>query len=177
MVNRLERFTHIDRAKRRLVDMKGLLEDAIGVLRGAWSDDITVLRDYAEDVPEVVVYPTGLSEVFSNILSNAAAALHGGGEIRVTTRYGMGYVQVRILDTGPGIEPDRLGQIFEPGLRVNGGRVSTGWGLFISRQIVHDHGGEFLLNSEPNQGTEVEIRLPVAQQILRSSVRARRSLP
>ena len=171
-VKHLQRFTNIDRAGRRLVNITQLLDDAIGVLSGAWSNGITVLRDYAEDVPLLAVQPTGLGEVFSNILSNAAAALDGNGEIRVTTRFNMGYVQVRILDTGPGIEHERLSQIFEPGFRVKGNRVITGWGLFISRQIVHDHDGEFLLSSKPNQGTEVEVRLPVGQQMLRKSAQS-----
>ncbi len=160
MVNRLSRFTHVDRAKHRPVDITELLEDTIGVLAGAWDKRITVLRDYTDDLPRVMADPRGLSEVFSNILGNSAAALESGGKIRVKTRRREGSVCVQISDTGPGIESERLSHIFEPGFRVEAGRVTTGWGLFISRQIVQDHQGEFLLSSEPNEGTRVEIRLP-----------------
>ncbi len=164
LVNRLSRFTHVDRAKHRPVDVPELLEDTIGVLSGAWDEGVTVLRDYDDDLPRVMADPRGLSEVFSNILSNSANALESGGEIRVAAQCTEGSICIQISDTGPGIESERLSQIFEPGFRVEGGRVTTGWGLFISRQIVHDHGGEFLLSSEPNEGTRVEIRLPVGQE-------------
>ncbi len=58
---------------------------------------------------------------------------------------------------------DDLGSIFDPGFRVKDGRVRTGWGLFISRQIIHDHNGEFRINSERERGTEVEICLPIGR--------------
>jgi signal transduction histidine kinase len=58
------------------------------------------------------------------------------------------------------METEQLSEIFEPSFRVKDGRVSTSWGLYIWRQIIHEHGGEFRVSSEPNRGTEVEISLP-----------------
>ena len=168
LVNRLNRFTNLDRAEHRSVDITCLLEDTIGVLSGAWAVGIRVLRDYAEDLPPVRADPRGLSEVFANILNNSASALDGPGEIRVTTRYSKEYMNIQISDTGPGIESERLSHIFEPGFRVKEGRVTTGWGLFISRQIIHEHDGELFLNSKPEEGTQVEIRLRTGEAALRN---------
>jgi signal transduction histidine kinase len=160
LVDRLERFTQLDTAERRPLDVNALLDDAVGVLSGSWGEGVRVVRDYG-DVPEVLAHPAGLSEVFGNVLSNAASAVEGDGEIRVTTRYGRGYVWVQIADTGRGIDMEDMSALFDPSFRVRSGRIRTGWGLFISRQIVHDHHGEFHITSELDRGTEVEICLPV----------------
>ncbi len=159
LARRFERFSQIDSARQRSVDVNELLDDAVGVLSGSWKDGVRVVKDYG-DVPKVNAYAAGLGEVFTNVLSNAANAIDGEGEIRVTTRYGKGLVWIQVADSGRGIESDQLTAIFDPTFRVEDGRVSTGWGLFISRQIVHDHHGEFHIRSEPGEGTQVEICLP-----------------
>ncbi len=161
LADRFERFSQIDAARQRSVDVNELLDDAVGVLSGSWRDGVRVVKDYGE-LPKVTAYAAGLGEVFSNVLSNAANAIDGEGEIRVTTRYGKGFVWIQVADSGRGIEPDQLTAIFDPTFRVEDGRVRTGWGLFISRQIVHDHHGEFHIRSEPGKGTEVEICLPAS---------------
>ncbi len=160
VVERFQRFSNLDTAERRKLNVNELLDDVIGVLSGSWDNGVRVVKDYGE-LPELMVSPTRLTEVFQNLLSNAANAIDGSGEIRVSTRYARGYVWVQIADTGRGIETDELGSIFEPGFRVADGRVSTGWGLFISRQIIHDQGGEFHISSEPGRGTQVEVCLPI----------------
>lgn len=159
LVQRFERFTHVDTAARGPVDVNELLDDAVAVLSGGWGGRIEVVKDF-DEVPPVLAFPTRLSEVFGNVLSNAAGAIEGEGVIRISTRYGRGFVWIQISDTGHGIEPEAMSRIFDPAFRVDGGRVRTGWGLFISRQIVHDHDGEFRISSEPQRGTAVEICLP-----------------
>lgn len=163
LVERFGRFTQVDRAERRAVDVNGLLDDAVAVLSGSWPAGVRVVRDYGE-LPPVRAYPAGLSEVFGNVLGNAANAIDAEGEIRLTTRYARGYVWVQIADTGRGIDVHGMSRLFDPGFRVKDGRVQTGWGLFISRLIVHDHNGEFRINSEPRRGTEVEICLPAGPE-------------
>lgn len=161
LVDRFERFTQLDAAERRPVDVNALLDDVVGVLSGSWGERVRVVKDYGE-VPEVMAFPTGLNEVFANVLSNAAAAIEGDGEVRLTTRYGRGYVWVQIADTGRGIDMEDMSVLFDPTFRVENGHVRTGWGLFIARQIVHDHNGDFRITSELDRGTEVEICLPAS---------------
>jgi phosphohistidine phosphatase SixA len=163
LVSRLERLIHLDvgAAERRPVDVNALLNDAVSVLSGNWGTRIRVIRQYAE-LPKVVGHAAGLSEVFEDVLDNAATAIEGEGEVRLTTRLEEGFVWVRIADTGRGIDTEKLNEIFEPSFRVKEGRVATSWGLYTWRQIVHDHGGEFRVSSEPNRGTEVEISLPIS---------------
>ncbi len=159
LVDRFERFTQVDTAERRPINVNELLDDAVAVLSGGWDDRVQVAKDFGE-LPPVVAYAKGLSEVFGNVLHNAAGAIRKEGVIRITTRYARGYVWVQIADDGRGIEAERMSRIFDPEFRVEDGRVRAGWGLFISRQIIHDHDGEFRITSEPERGTVVEICLP-----------------
>jgi two-component system NtrC family sensor kinase len=161
LVARFERLILLDAdsAQRRPVDVNALLNDAVSMLSRDWGSRIRVIKQYA-DLPKVIGYPAGLSEVFEDLLDNAATAIEGEGEVRLTTRLETGYVYVRIADTGRGIETEKLNEIFEPSFRVKDGRVATSWGLYTWRQIIDDHGGELRVSSEPNRGTEVEISLP-----------------
>lgn len=163
LVARFERLIHldVDSAERRPVDVNALLNDAVSALSADWGTRIRVVRSYGE-LPKVIGHPAGLSEVFEDLLDNAATAIEGEGEVRLTTRLERGYVWVRIADTGRGIDTDSLNGIFEPSFRVKDGRVATSWGLYTWRQIIQDHGGEFRVSSEPNRGTEVEISLPAS---------------
>jgi len=71
-------------------------------------------------------------------------------------------VLIRVEDNGSGMEEAELETIFDPGFKVTAGRVSTGnWGLFSSRQIVFEHGGEIQITSTPGKGTTVDVLLPV----------------
>lgn len=161
LVARFERLIHLDAdaRQRRPVDVNALLNDAVTMVSGGWGTRIRVVRDYAQ-LPKVIGHPAGLSEVFEDLLDNAATAIEGEGEVRLTTCLEKDYVWVRIADTGRGIDTEQLSGIFEPSFRVKEGRVATSWGLYTWRQIIHDHGGEFQVSSELNRGTEVAISLP-----------------
>jgi phosphohistidine phosphatase SixA len=163
LVARFERLIHLDAdaTQRRPVDVNALLNDAVTMLSGSWGTRIRVIKEYAE-LPKVIGHPGGLSEVFEDLLDNAATAIEGEGEVRLSTCLEKGFVWVRIADTGRGIEVERLSEIFEPSFRVKEGRVATSWGLYTWRQIIQDHGGELRVSSEPNRGTEVEISLPTS---------------
>jgi two-component system, NtrC family, sensor kinase len=72
-------------------------------------------------------------------------------------------VRVRIIDDGPGIDPEVLPRVFEPRFTTKQGtvRYGLGLGLAIARRIVEQHGGTIALTSEPGR-TEASVVLPVA---------------
>jgi two-component system sensor histidine kinase AtoS len=70
-------------------------------------------------------------------------------------------VDVIVRDAGRGLHPDELAVAFEPGFRVRNGQVGATWGLFSSRQIVREHGGDMQIRSTPGSGTEVTVSLPL----------------
>jgi signal transduction histidine kinase len=100
-----------------------------------------------------------------NLVINAIQAIDGPGTITLTTRLlpGGAQVEVGVRDTGKGIARDHLHRIFEPFFTTKafGAKGGTGLGLSISYGIVERHGGQILVDSEPGQGTEFRVVLPV----------------
>ncbi len=106
-----------------------------------------------------------LSQILLNLLLNAAKYTAGGGEIRLTTEAEGGEVRIRIRDTGLGISPQRIDEIFTPfsqGPRPDGGPPSgLGLGLTISRRLAELHGGHLTVRSDwPRPGSEFTLHLP-----------------
>jgi signal transduction histidine kinase len=68
---------------------------------------------------------------------------------------------LEVQDDGKGISAERLSQLFDPAFRVQGGRVRAGWGLFVSRTIITEHGGQLEISSTAGRGTIAKIVLPL----------------
>jgi signal transduction histidine kinase len=113
------------------------------------------------DLPTVDGYPDALSRAFANLLLNAADATDGAGSIEVVARAANGYVEVRVLDSGPGIAPENVDRIWEPDFTTKS--RGTGLGLTLVRQTVQAHGGNVAARNRPEGGAEFRVVLPVAQ--------------
>jgi heavy metal sensor kinase len=105
-----------------------------------------------------------LSQVITNLLTNAVHYNKTGGDVRVTTARDKDFVLVTVADTGTGITPEHLPHIFERFYRADPARTSsqgrTGLGLAISKAIVEAHSGSIDVSSEPGVGTKFTVRLP-----------------
>jgi signal transduction histidine kinase len=102
-----------------------------------------------------------LTAVFSNLLRNAAAAIESAGTIQITSDQRGADVVLEVRDDGRGIPAERLSRLFDPGFRVQSGRVGTSWGLFVSRSIISEHGGQLEISSAVGRGTTAKIVLPL----------------
>ena len=107
-----------------------------------------------------------LSQIFSNLLTNAVKFTSKGGAVDVTVEPGRESVEVKIKDTGLGIPEQELPHIFDKyrqtTTKATDGEEGTGLGLAIVEDIVRAHRGEVTLRSIPGRGTEVVVRLPMA---------------
>ena len=115
------------------------------------------------DVPLLVLGdPARLQQVFSNLLRNAAQATPAGGVVDVQAERDTREAVIRVRDTGVGIGPDRLPEMFS--LFVQDGPADSahlGVGLALVQSIVARHGGRVQARSDgPGQGAEFEVRLP-----------------
>ncbi|MCH2134994.1 MAG: HAMP domain-containing histidine kinase [Phycisphaerales bacterium] len=94
-----------------------------------------------------------------NLMINAVQAMQeSGGDLMLRVQALADRVQVQVIDTGPGIAPDRQDAIFHP--YVSGRKGGTGLGLPTARRIIEEHGGSLELASEEGKGTEFIIELP-----------------
>ncbi len=101
-----------------------------------------------------------LQQVFLNIISNAIDAMADGGTLKVESERRGNDVLIKISDTGIGIKKEHLNRIFEPFFTTKGYGRGTGLGLSISYQIVKEHNGEIIVESEYDKGTTFTITLP-----------------
>jgi signal transduction histidine kinase len=161
VIARLQRFIDLHHTERQPSNLIDLLGDVAILLKPALTEHVT-LEFHFQPIPPVTCRPQQLTTVFSSLLSNAIAAVHGQGCVQVSTHNMDSMVRVRVQDNGSGMEESELETIFDPGFKVTAGRVSTGnWGLFSSRQIVFEHGGEIQITSTPGKGTTVDVLLPI----------------
>ncbi|MCW2291455.1 signal transduction histidine kinase [Pseudomonas sp. BIGb0408] len=104
--------------------------------------------------------PLALKRVLTNLIDNALQ--HGGDAVISLERTATGEISLEVLDHGPGIDPARLEQVFEPFVQLNAenGASGLGLGLAIARACVQAHGGELTLENRPPAGLCAVVRLP-----------------
>lgn len=102
-----------------------------------------------------------LRQVLLNVLLNAIQATEAGGSVVVRGTKTDDGVAVSVTDTGCGISPAEVKRIFEPFYTKKPVGQGTGLGLFISKNIVQDHGGDIVVESREGEGTTVTVSLPL----------------
>src|SRR5438270_840384 len=125
-----------------------------------------VRRD--DNIPAVPCDPEGIQRALLNLLGNAMDAVEevegarvvvGVVREKVIDPVKGAWVRIVVKDNGPGIPPERLGDIFRPFVSTKGAR-GTGLGLAVSRKILREHGGDILVQSEVGIGSTFTLRLP-----------------
>ncbi|MDX2180760.1 MAG: ATP-binding protein [Bryobacteraceae bacterium] len=145
------------------VNLNDLLDDSIRLVNAEYKRRVQIVREYGE-LPPVECSPQLMSQVFLNILVNAAQAIEGEGTITVRTAMDGEKAHLSIADTGHGMSEDCKKRIFSAGFTTKPVGVGTGLGLTISRKIVEDrHGGSIDFESEVGRGTTFHIRIPAKQ--------------
>jgi len=99
-----------------------------------------------------------LKTCFSNLTINAVQAMSGDGSLKITLCPHKNNIRFEVADTGPGIAPEALVQIFEPYFSTK--ETGIGLGLALTRKLIEDHGGQILVNSEIGMGTVFIVILP-----------------
>jgi two-component system NtrC family sensor kinase len=160
IVKRLRSFARLDEAELKTVDIHNCLEDTLTLIHHDIKHNIQVKKAFG-DFPPVSCYPGKLNQVFLNILVNAKQAIKEKGIIDITTYTKQKHVFIEIKDNGVGIEKEHLKKVFDPGYTTKGVGVGTGLGLSICYQIMQDHLGEILVESEVNKGTTFTVVLPM----------------
>jgi PAS domain S-box-containing protein len=125
---------------------------------------ITVELDLDEGLPTLAADQDQLQQVILNLMTNARDAVAEGGRITLTTRLiedGKPSVELRVEDTGPGIDPKHMDKIFDPFFTTKPEGEGTGLGLSICQGIVEAHGGAIWAENVPGKGAAFVVRLEV----------------
>jgi two-component system, cell cycle sensor histidine kinase DivJ len=132
----------------------------------AEAKSLTILRDIADDLPEIVSDRRALKQIILNLLSNAVKFSVPGGVIAVTVVRDRDMVEIAVNDSGIGIaeaDLDRIGSpFFQARQSYDREHEGTGLGLSVVRGLVGLLGGAMMMESAPGEGTRVTIRLTIA---------------
>lgn len=169
----LRNFSRLDEAEMKKVNIHEGIDSTLLILqhrlkRQGNSPPIEVVKKYG-DLPLVECYPGQLNQVFMNIISNAIDALDNHNtkssrQITIATELLVSnLVAIKIADNGPGIPEKIRARIFDPFFTTKPVGKGTGLGLSISYKIVVEkHKGQLKCISQPGQGTEFWIEIPLA---------------
>jgi signal transduction histidine kinase len=128
----------------------------------AESEMVTVETLMEGPLPAIECDSKQLKQVFINLIKNAIEAMFGGGNIKIIVKVLNGQkISISIQDQGVGIEVDKIQNIGEPFYTTK--KDGTGLGLMVTNQIIKDHRGSLNIQSKLENGTKVEVILPISQ--------------
>lgn len=160
IVSDLKGFSNVDQAEEEVVDLNDCIRSACNVAANQINSRADLKLALGE-LPPLCCKAGHLSQVFLNLLLNAAQAMKQHGEIRIRSGIENGQIVIRFSDTGCGIPTEVLPRIFDPFFTTQDVGSGTGLGLTVSRDIITAHGGSIEASSEPNAGTTFVIHLPI----------------
>ncbi len=165
-VNRLEKILRniMDFSKpfelvKVVTQINGLLENTCSLMEPYFKKgNVRLIKKFAA-LSEIIVDATQIRQVFLNLIKNAVESMPDGGILTITTTIEEEYIKIDISDTGEGMSPEVMQNIFTPFFttKVDG----TGVGLAVSQKIIDDHDGFIKIKSSVKEGTTFSIYLPV----------------
>jgi signal transduction histidine kinase len=168
LVKKVLSFARKDSHKRERFHVQEVVEEA-SVLKmcSLKSDKIKIESRHEHGRPMFVYgYKTQLTQVILNLLNNSEQAIREGsgrGMIGIRTDRKRDQAMIAVSDTGPGIAPKNRRKIFDAFFTTKEEKTGTGLGLYISRKIIRDHGGDLDLSGSGRDETIFQISLPLWQ--------------
>ncbi|HKV47694.1 MAG TPA: ATP-binding protein [Candidatus Acidoferrales bacterium] len=165
IVNNLLNFSRTGGAELAEVDLNDVLEETLTLVQHPFKTaQVTVIKNYKNELPPVLGSTTRLQQVFLNLLMNARDAMPGGGMLEVRTMAHNGSVEVELTDNGAGIPSEHLHKIFDPFFTTKPTGRGTGLGLSVSYGIIKEHAGKVDVKSTPGKGTSFRLEFPSARK-------------
>lgn len=159
----LRNFSRLDEAERKFVDLHEGIESTLVILQHRIKTGVKIQKQYG-DLPRVECHAGQLNQVFLNLLTNALDAAGEKAELSIRTwQSNPNWISVAFRDNGPGIPTHLQERIFDPFFTTKDVGEGTGLGLAICHQIiVQGHQGRIHCLSQPGEGAEFQIDLPIS---------------
>ena len=145
------------------IEVDEVIQSALKVTLPAKPKNVEVKGNFDAEGEKIKADRTQISQLVMNIVLNAYDAMREeGGTLLVSTRVSGEEVVLRFKDNGCGMDTETMSRIFDPFYTTKESGKGTGLGLAIVAQIVETHGGKIYVDSEPGEGTEFRIYIPLA---------------
>jgi PAS domain S-box-containing protein len=127
--------------------------------------NIELIQDCQSDLPTIHCDESQIKQVFIHILHNATEAMPNGGTIKIQTlSQDASNIKIKFIDNGVGMSEDRIKNIGEPVYNLK--EKGSGFGLMVCHKIIQEHAGTINIKSKINQGTTVEVILPISNILI-----------
>ncbi|HKF19260.1 MAG TPA: HAMP domain-containing sensor histidine kinase [Candidatus Dormibacteraeota bacterium] len=161
-------------SKTEPLDMCDLIRQAAKRMKPVAGPPHRLVVDLPDHAATVVVDRVRVQAIITNLISNGIKYSPDGGEVRVKLRADGRIVRVSVSDSGVGIKPQHLPNLFQPFSRLHEGDLSgvpgMGLGLYVARETARAHGGELsALSNEAAPGTTFELILPATKRCHRGT--------
>ena len=137
------------------------------VAAGIHSGGVQFIKEYGEEIPKIMGDSHQLKQTFFNLINNACQAMKEKGilflRVHSFSKNGSSYIKVEVEDTGKGIDPENLHNIFNPFYSTK--ESSLGLGLPIVHRIITSHRGQIEVDNHPGKGVNFIITLPGQERI------------
>jgi PAS domain S-box-containing protein len=144
------------RAAPLIVDVLQLLDSQLKAVH------VEVKLDVDRAAPPALIDEASMRSALVNLLLNAIQAMPSGGTLSLGARAAGDSLVIEIADTGSGMTPEQLAQVFEPFYTTKS--KGLGLGMPYAKRVIEEHRGSIRLESEPGAGTKVEIKLPLTEE-------------
>ena len=162
IVSSLNHFSRQSEVLDEKCNIHTIIDNCISILQHVLKNGIEVEKVYQQ--PEIICPANEgkIHQLLLNIIKNAAQAIKDQGQIKIETGVldQEKMIFIAITDTGVGIKKELLSKVTTPFFTTKDVGEGTGLGLSISKKIVSDHKGKLIIESEPNVGTRMLIKLP-----------------
>ncbi len=149
-------------------DIGKVIEDILALLEPRATKQGVNLYFSFNDLKPIQSDPKNMEEIFNNLISNAINYSPEGGDVTVTADNIGDYIEIKVQDTGVGIDPEELPKIFDKFYRVKSPKtrdvLGTGLGLAIVKGVVDAHHGTIDVESVVDKGTTFRVQLPIAME-------------
>ena len=175
LLNDLLKYTRDESLILKELDLRDILEESLSMAgEGILSGRIQLVKEYGEEIPKIIGDGHQLKQTFFNLIHNACQAMKEKGMLFVRvhsfSKNGSSYVKVEVEDTGKGVDPENLHNIFNPFYSTR--ESSLGLGLPIVHRIITSHRGQIEVDNRPGKGVNFIITLPAHQGIGRKTKNA-----
>jgi two-component system NtrC family sensor kinase len=162
IVNSLLNFSRTSTTEFGEVSVNRVIQETLSLLEHQMQKAGLEVRTALDTTaPTIAGNPGKLQQVFLNLFINARDAMTSGGVLEVKTSHEEdGGVQIDVLDSGHGIDPENIHRIYDPFFTTKGARKGTGLGLSVTYGIIQEHGGAIKVFSRPGGGTRFHLEFP-----------------
>ena len=157
LVDEFHRFARMPHAERKLSDLNQVVQNVVNLYAES-VENIQIKGSLALDLPPLSLDSEQITQALENLIQNAIEAIPDGGTLNISTQLvNEEKIRIKIQDTGIGMSPETLAQIFAPYYTTKD--TGTGLGMAIVQRIINDHDGEIFVESKEGIGTTVSIEL------------------